>query len=151
MKNTEEIELNDFQLSKHFMLSEFTRSATAIKYRIDNTPDADSVAALQDLCINVLEPLRKRFGVIRITSGYGCLKLNKMVGGSRTSQHLFGEAADIHVGNIETARKYFYFIKENLVFDQMLLEMKDGHVHCLHVSYTAERINRRYVRSHYDV
>lgn len=106
------------------MLSEFTRSATAIRHGIDNTPDADSVAALQDLCINVLEPLRRRFGVIRITSGYRCLKLNQMVGGSRTSQHLFGEAADIHVGSLETARKYFYFIKDHLLFDQMLLEMK---------------------------
>ncbi len=151
MKNTQENDLKDFQLSKHFMLSEFTRSATAIKHGIDNTPDADSVAALQDLCINVLEPLRRRFGVIRITSGYRCLKLNQMVGGSRTSQHLFGEAADIHVGGIETAKKYFYFIKENLVFDQMLLEMKQGHVHCLHVSYTSERVNRGYVRTHYDV
>lgn len=147
MNNTND----DFQLSKHFWLSEFTRSATAIKHGIDNTPDADSVAALQDLCINVLEPLRRRFGVIRITSGYRCLKLNMMVGGSRTSQHLFGEAADIHVGSEEVARKYFYFIKENLEFDQMLLEMKKGHVHCLHISYTSERVNRKYVRSHYDM
>lgn len=147
MENT----LTDFQLSRHFMLSEFTRSATAIRYGIDNTPDADSVAALQDLCINVLEPLRMRFGVIRITSGYRCLKLNQMVGGSRTSQHLMGEAADIHVGSLETARKYFYFIKRHLDFDQMLLEMKAGKVHCLHISYTSERQNRKYVRSCYQM
>lgn len=148
MENTQQ---TDFQLSRHFMLSEFTRSATAIRHGIDNTPDADSVAALQDLCINVLEPLRRRFGVIRITSGYRCLKLNQMVGGSRTSQHLFGEAADIHVGSLETARKYFYFIKDHLLFDQMLLEMKGGKVYCLHVSYTSERINRKHVSSHYSM
>lgn len=148
MENTQQA---DFQLSRHFMLSEFTRSATAIKHGIDNTPDADSVAALQDLCINVLEPLRRRFGVIRVTSGYRCLKLNQMVGGSRTSQHLFGEAADIHVGSLEMARKYFYFIRDNLVFDQMLLEMKHGKVYCLHVSFTSERENRKHVSSHYSM
>lgn len=147
MENT----LQDFQLSRHFMLSEFTRSATAIRHGIDNTPDADSVASLQNLCVNVLEPLRMRFGVIRITSGYRCLALNKKVGGSRTSQHLFGEAADIHVSSKEVAAKMFYFIKHNLDYDQMLLEMKNGHVHCLHISYTTERENRRMAKSYYEV
>lgn len=141
----------DIQLSRHFRLSEFTRSATAIKYGIDNQPDVETVEALQSLCINVLEPLRERFGVIRITSGYRCLRLNERVGGARTSQHLLGEAADIHVGSTETARKYFDFIRDNLDFDQMLLEMKAGRVHCLHVSYTAERVNRRISKSCYEV
>ena len=141
----------DIQLSRHFRLSEFTRSATAIRYGIDNTPDIETVEALQNLCINVLEPLRMRFGVVRITSGYRCLRLNEKIGGSRTSQHLLGEAADIHVGSLETARKYFYFIRDNLDFDQMLLEMKGGNVHCLHVSYTTERQNRRMAKSEYLV
>lgn len=142
---------SDIQLSRHFRLSEFTRSATAIRYGIDNQPDVESIEALQSLCINVLEPLRMRFGVIRITSGYRCLQLNERVGGSRTSQHLLGEAADIHVGSLEVARKYLDFIRENLDFDQMLLEMKAGRVHCLHVSYTAERVNRRMVRTEYGI
>ena len=60
----ESIDTNDIQLSRHFRLSEFTRSATAIRYGIDNEPDVDSVEALQNLCIHVLEPLRQRFGVI---------------------------------------------------------------------------------------
>lgn len=149
MENTQEG--NDIQLSRHFRLSEFTRSATAIRCGIDNSPEIEDIQALQSLCINVLEPLRERFGVIRITSGYRCLQLNEAIGGSRTSQHLFGEAADIHVGSRETALKYFNFIRDNLDFDQMLLEMKAGKVHCLHVSYTAERMNRRKVNSYYDV
>lgn len=141
----------DMQLSRHFRLSEFTRSATAMRYGIDNEPDVESVEALQNLCIHVLEPLRKRFGVIKVTSGYRCPELNNKIGGSPSSQHLRGEAADIHVGSLETAKKYYYFILDNLVFDQMLLEMKRGKVHCLHISYTAERENRKMVRSEYRV
>ncbi len=148
MKNNNE-NAADIQLSRHFRLSEFTRSATAIRYGIDNEPDIETVEALQSL--NVLEPLRERFGVIRITSGYRCLRLNEKIGGSRTSQHLLGEAADIHVGSIDTARKYFNFVRDNLDYDQMLLEMKGGRVHCLHVSYSAERVNRRISKSCYNV
>lgn len=150
MKNYNE-NAADIQLSRHFRLSEFTRSATAIRYGIDNEPDIETVEALQSLCVNVLEPLRERFGVIRITSGYRCLRLNEKIGGSRTSQHLLGEAADIHVGSIDTARKYFNFVRDNLDYDQMLLEMKGGRVHCLHVSYSAGRVNRRISKSCYNV
>lgn len=141
----------DPQLSQHFMLSEFTRSATAIRLGIDNSAEPDVIEALQNLCINVLEPIRARFGVLRITSGYRCPKLNMQVGGSRTSQHMFGEAADIHVGNIEMARKIYCFVLEHLDFDQMLLEMKGGHVHCLHISYSTEHENRHKVSSYYRV
>ncbi|MBQ0074142.1 MAG: peptidase M15 [Prevotella sp.] len=142
---------SDIQLTEHFRLSEFTRSATAIRYGIDNTPDIEDIEALQSLCVNVLEPLRKRFGVIRITSGYRCAKLNQMIGGALNSRHLYGEAADIFVGSREMAMKYFTFIRDNLNFDQMLLEMKAGKVHCLHVSYTTERMNRKKVSSYYHV
>ena len=142
---------DDIQLSEHFRLSEFTRSATAIKYGIDNTPCIEDIEALQSLCINVLEPLRRRFGVIRITSGYRSPMLNDKIGGSHTSQHLRGEAADIHVGSLEVARKMYAFIMANIDFDQMLLEMKAGKVHCLHISYTTERVNRRMARSHYEI
>lgn len=149
MNTHETINPADPQLSKHFKLSEFTRSATAMRLGIDNTPDPDSIEALQNLCIHVLEPLRERFGVIRITSGYRCLKLNMAVGGSRTSQHLFGEAADIHIGNREVGMKFYNFVRENLDFDQMLLEMKGSMVHCLHISYSTEHPNRKKVSSWY--
>lgn len=150
MKNTQE-NVADLQLSKHFHLSEFTRSATAIRHGIDNTPNIENIEALQDLCIHVLEPLRERFGVIRITSGFRSREVNTLIGGSRTSQHMLGEAADIHVGNHEVAKKYFYFIREHLDFDQMLLEMKEGKVHCLHVSYKADGTNRHKVNSYYHL
>ena len=150
MENTQNNN-TDIQLSEHFRLSEFTRSATAIRYGIDNQPEIEDIEALQSLCVNVLEPLRRRFGVIRITSGYRSPKLNSVIGGSRTSQHMRGEAADIHVGSLEVAKKMFAYIMANIDFDQLLLEMKGGRVHCLHISYTTERVNRRMARSSYQV
>ena len=143
--------IEDIQLSEHFHLSEFTRSATAIKYGIDNTPCIEDIEALQSLCINVLEPLRRRFGVIRITSGYRSPMLNNKIGGSPTSQHMRGEAADIHMSSTEVAKKMFAYIMANIDFDQMLLEMHRGRVHCLHISYTAEGVNRRMAKGNYHV
>lgn len=138
-------------LSKHFSLSEMTRSATALRKKIDNTPDVDAVEALQELCIHVLEPLRERFGVLKITSGFRSPAVNALVGGSRTSQHLAGEAADIFVSSLDVAMKMYNFVRFNLEFDQMLMEMRAGRVHCLHVSYTARRENRHKSTSYYEL
>lgn len=76
------IDLN-LRLSPHFTLREFTLSGTAIAHNIGNTPHKEHVERLKALCENVLEPLRRRFGVIRITSGYRCSELNARVGGAR--------------------------------------------------------------------
>lgn len=96
MKDMNTIDLNQ-NLSPHFRLNEFVASGTAIRHNIDNTPREEHVERLKALCENVLEPLRRRFGVIRITSGYRCEELNTKVGGAAGSQHLRGEAADINV------------------------------------------------------
>lgn len=146
---------SDVQLSEHFWLSELTKSGTAERLGIDNTPDIEDIESLQSLCIHILEPLRRRFGVIKITSGYRCPLLNEKVNGSRTSQHLKGQAVDIFISSNEVAMKYFRFIVENLDFDQVLLEIKGGRytgkVHCLHVSYNNEDVNRRIAISDYKV
>ncbi len=139
------------KLSRHFSLSEMIRSATALKNNIDNTPDVDAVEALQELCIHVLEPLRERFGVLKITSGFRSPAVNALVGGSRTSQHLVGEAADIFVSSEDVAMKMYKYVRFNLEFDQMLVEMRAGNVHCLHVSYTAKRENRHKAKSFYEL
>ncbi len=139
------------KLSRHFSLSEMIRSATALKNNIDNTPDVDAVEALQELCIHVLEPLRERFGVLKITSGFRSPAVNALVGGSRTSQHLVGEAADIFVSSEDVAMKMYKYVRFNLEFDQMLVEMRAGNVHCLHVSYTAKRENRHMAKSFYEL
>lgn len=90
---------SDVQLSEHYWLSELTSSATARRYDIDNTPDIEDIESLQSLCIHVLEPLRRRFGVIKITSGYRSPMLNAKVKGSPNSQHMKGQAVDIFISS----------------------------------------------------
>ena len=96
----------DIQLSKHFKLSEFISSATATARKIENTPSLEAVSNLQKLCIHILEPLRENFNYpITISSGYRCSALNKAVGGAAASQHMTGEAADIHIPDEATGMR----------------------------------------------
>ncbi|MBR5234957.1 MAG: peptidase M15 [Bacteroidaceae bacterium] len=82
--------------ASYFKLSELTRSTTAEACGIDNTPSAGAVPLMVELIDKVLDPLRERWGVpIYVTSGYRCPELNARVGGSKTSYHLRGMAADI--------------------------------------------------------
>lgn len=88
------------KLSENFSLSEFTRSDTADRLGIDNTPSGEVVANLTELCRAVLQPLREAWGEpLRINSGYRCPALNKAVGGVKTSQHVTGNACDIVASN----------------------------------------------------
>ena len=136
--------LPDRQLTEHFNLREFVISAAAVRRGIDNTPPADAVGRLEVLCREVLEPLRRRFGVIRITSGYRCPQVNKLVGGVPTSQHVRGEAADISLGSLEVGRKMYDYIRDNLDFDQLIFERKrKTGARWLHVSYRSDGGNRR--------
>lgn len=123
------------QLTPNFTLAEMIRSSTAVRRGINNTPDDDVIEALTLLCKHVLEPVRAHFGKpVSISSGYRAPKLNKAIGGSTTSQHCKGEAADFHVegvSDLEVAK----WISANLVFDQLILEFPpEGWVH---VSYCA--------------
>ncbi|WP_099465566.1 D-Ala-D-Ala carboxypeptidase family metallohydrolase [Parabacteroides provencensis] len=84
------------KLSENFELSEFTKSDTATRKRIANNPTPEAVKAIENLVINLLQPLRRIYGKrMVINSGYRCLELNKAVGGVLTSQHTKGEAADV--------------------------------------------------------
>ena len=84
------------QLSENFSLEEFTRSNTAIKYGVDNTPSAKNIEALQYLVDCLLQPLRELYGKpMSVNSGFRCERLNNLVNGARTSQHKKGEAGDI--------------------------------------------------------
>ena len=95
----------DFFLTPHFSLKEMTSSATATQLHITNCPNATQIARLKALCNHVLEPLRNRFGAIRITSGFRSERLNSALCANSLSQHTFGEAADIYV-SYKSDRRY---------------------------------------------
>jgi zinc D-Ala-D-Ala carboxypeptidase len=110
------------QLSEHFHLSEFTKSATASRRGIPNEPRPWEVENLKRLCNEILEPVRAHFGKpVIIRSGYRSPRLNVAVGGSRTSDHCHGNAADfeiIGVSNFEVAK----WIEQKLNYHQLILE-----------------------------
>ena len=115
----------DMQLSEHFKLNEFTKSETAIRKRIDNTPGPAHASNLQKVCEKILEPVRKHFGKpVRINSGYRGAALNAAVGGSSKSQHCNGEAVDFEIDGLAnpTLAKW---VADNCEFDQIILEFYD--------------------------
>lgn len=127
------------QLSEHFTLREMSLSGTAIRHGWKNEPDDLAIVNLRLLCENVLEPLRRRFGVIRITSGYRSKQVNDAVGGVEFSQHRFGQAADIFVPNSEIGKKMFEFLQTQTAFDQLIYEyIRKTGKQWIHVSYNAE-------------
>jgi hypothetical protein len=128
-------------LSKNFTLREMTKSVTAKRLGIDNTPNDEQIAFMRELCEAVLQPLRDELGPIIITSGLRVPALNKAIGGSSTSQHcaLRGAAADIDICTGECEGKnaeVFNYIKDNLIFDQLIWEFGDNDCpDWVHVSY----------------
>jgi len=143
MKPIEEEKLTN--LTEHFTIKEFTQSETARRLGIDNVPKPYQIDNMRTLCKQVLEPLRKEFGAIIITSGFRSAKLNKAVGGVMTSQHTKGEAADLRIDNEERGQEMFEWIKNNTVFDQLIMEhsRKTG-ASWLHVSSKYGKKNNRH-------
>lgn len=126
---------------KYFTIEEMTKSSTAKANCIDNTPSSEGVLKLQKLIEAVLDPLREWYGKpIRVNSGFRCEALNEAVGGSDTSQHRLGEAADITVGTKKGNKKLFEYIKDNLPFDQLINESNFSWVH---VSYREGRLRKQ--------
>lgn len=119
---------------RHFTIKELTRSATAQRLGIDNTPPSTAVKALRALVDNVLDPLREAWGgPIMVNSGYRCPELNKIVGGTPNSQHQRGEAADITVGSRSDNRRLLALIKRlNLPVDQCIDEKGCRWIHVSH-------------------
>jgi len=135
----------DERLTEHFSLGEMLRSCTADYFGIDNVPTVEQHENMQALCEKVLEPLRKKFGVIIISSGFRNPRLNQAVGGSPQSQHMRGEAADILVLSDEQGDKMFRYIRDHLPFDQLLYEHKRRNGRrWIHVSYVRRRRPNRH-------
>lgn len=111
------------KLGKYFTLEEMTRSQTASRHGIDNSPDDDQEAALRALVARVLDPLRERLGrPVNVSSGFRSPEVNRRVGGSSTSQHRFGEAADITVPGMSVSAVVREIVGAGLPFDQLIDE-----------------------------
>lgn len=128
------------KLSTHFDLVEFTRSESAKREGLNNNPTPEHLENIKVLCEKVLEPIREHFGVaINISSGYRGKELNHFIGGSLSSDHCVGRAADIdmdgHSANVSNT-DIFNFIKDNLEFDQLIWEFgNDAKPDWVHVGY----------------
>ena len=129
------------KLTPHFSLEEFVRSAKAQAKGIDNSinhsvkADQAVIRNLKTLSENILEPLRDHAcQPIVIIAGYRCPALNSAVGGSKTSQHLTGEACDIHIPSIIQGKQWMEWIMDNTTFDQLIWERNSAGVHWIHVS-----------------
>lgn len=117
-------------VSKNFTLDEVMASKQAVKAKIDNTMPSIYYVNAINLANFILEPIRQHFGEpFSPSSWYRCEKLNKLVGGSATSDHMIGAAADIALKKVSILALAEY-IRDNLTFDQVILE--PGWVH---VSY----------------
>jgi zinc D-Ala-D-Ala carboxypeptidase len=124
------------KLSQHFSLSELTKSSTATRKGIDNTPSEAEIESLTMLCNEILEPVRVHYGVPFVpNSGFRCLELNRAINSSDNSQHVTGNAVDFEVPG-EDNKDVAIWVMENCTFDQLILEFykegepTSGWVHC---------------------
>lgn len=109
-------------LSANFTLKELTRSDTADRLGIDNTPDDEQIESLRLLCENILQPVRDHFGKpVKINSGFRCPALNQATGGSATSDHCKGQACDFEIDGVSNP-DLAQFIADNLKYTQLILE-----------------------------
>ena len=128
------------KLSKNFTLKEFSKSMTATRLGIDNTPSDEHLENAKLLFEKVVQPVRERFGITRISSGYRGPELNKAIGGSSKSQHCKGQAVDFEcdgTDNLEVAK----WIRDFLDYDQLISEFYeegDPKSGWIHVSYNSE-------------
>lgn len=117
---------------KYFSIEELCKT----NYDVDNTPDIESKLNLIKLVDNVLDPLREALGMpIKVNSGYRCEELNKKVGGSKTSQHKTGCAADITCKD----NKKLYELCKTMDYDQLIWEYGDDEKpYWVHISYAGK-------------
>lgn len=103
--------MKKMRISKNFSYDEMVYSATAERLKLDNTPNEKEKANLVRLVLEILQPIRDKWGrPIVVTSGFRSEAVNKAVGGARNSQHRLGEAADIKIGSKSQNKALFNFI-----------------------------------------
>lgn len=134
------------QLSPNFTLSEMTKSETALRHNLDNTPGETEIANLRVLCERVLQPVRDHYGKgVKVNSGFRHPDVNAAVGGSKTSDHCKGQAADIEIPGVPN-HELAEWIKANLKYTQLILEFYTRGVPdsgWVHVSYDAANLKQQ--------
>ena len=140
------------KLTENFSLNELTKSQTAERKGIDNTPSTEHQENLKSLCEMILQPIRDHFGqVVSVSSGYRSPELCVAIGSSTQSQHAKGEASDFEIFGISN-KELADYIDQNLDYDQLILEYwkgedepNSGWVHC---SYTNGNNRKQYLRAY---
>jgi len=133
-------------LSTNFTLKELTKSDTATRLGLDNTPDDEALENLKTLCEKVLQPVREHFGKsVTVNSGYRSPESNAAVGGSKTSDHCKGQAADIEIDGLPNP-ELAQWIMDNLDYTQLILEFyTQGQPNSgwVHVSYDPNNLKKQ--------
>jgi hypothetical protein len=130
------------KLSTNFSVAELSKTNVR---QFDNTPSMQVIDNLQQLVDNVLQPLRDKFGPVTVTSGYRSPEVNKAIGGSGTSDHCKGFAADIEIGGKDN-KELAQYIRDNMTFTQLILEFYTPGVPdsgWVHVSYNKDNLKKQ--------
>ena len=134
------------QLTNNFSLAEMVKSETALRHDMDNTPGEAEIENLKRLCEQVLQPVRDHFAKgVKVNSGFRHPEVNAKVGGSKTSDHCKGQAADIEIPGIANA-DLAKWITENLDFTQVILEFYTPGIPdsgWVHVSYDPQNLKKQ--------
>jgi hypothetical protein len=133
-------------LSVNFTLKELTKSDTATRLNLDNNPDEATIENLKLLCQEVLQPIREHFGKsVTVNSGFRSPESNAAVGGSKTSDHCLGRAADIEIDGVPNP-ELAQWIMDNLDYTQLILEFyTQGQPNSgwVHVSYDPDNLKNQ--------
>ena len=140
------------KLTENFSLNELTKSQTAERKGINNTPSAEHQENLKRLCESILQRIRDHFGqVVSVSSGYRSQELCVAIGSSTQSQHASGCAADFEIFGVSN-KELADYINENLDYDQLILEYwkgedepNSGWVHC---SFNTQGNRKQYLRAY---
>ena len=133
-------------LSANFSLHEMCKSETALRMGFDNTPDDGATENLRALCENVLQKVRDHYGKgVKVNSAYRSPESNAAVGGSKTSDHCKGMAADIEIPGVANA-DLAQWIMDNLEYTQLILEFYTPGIPdsgWVHVSYYPDNLKKQ--------
>ena len=140
-------------LTENFSLEELTKSQTAVRKGIDNTPGPEHQDNLKSLCEMILQPIRDHFGqVVSVSSGYRSPELCVAIGSSTQSQHAKGQASDFEIFGVSN-KELADYINQNIRYDQLILEYwkpsdpNSGWVHC---SFSPRENRKQYLKAYKD-